>query len=502
MATTIGKSMYPLGTSFNLITSMKKRYDTLQTQLATGERYGSLAEMGSNRFFDLSMRTRINKIDAYSETMKTVDLRLQVLDTTISRLDKIQTTQRTAVTAGNYGTGNINLNTTPTVAYSRLDEVMTLLNSEVAGRHLFGGSYIENKPVVSADVAINGENGRDGFRTIVGERKQADLGAAGLGRVTVGAPATNSVSLTEDGAHPFGFKLSTLSTSSANISLTQPSGAAPQSLTVSFGATLPVDGETVTIGLTLPDGTETAIVLTASANADQPGEFQIGADADATAAAFSAALTSALGSKADTELAAASVYAAADNFFNGQGQPVMRVDGPPFDSATALVAATSSNTVLWYTGEDSANARATVDAKVDDGTTINYGAQANESGILKLVRTLSAMAVETYPQGDPTSTGRFDAMASRQLSNLSESSNTSGSIKAMSVELALANTTMEYSKDRQTTYASHLENMLTDMLTVPPEEVSMEILSLKTRLEASYETTSLIAQMSLVNYLR
>ena len=38
MATTIGKSMYPLGTSFNLITSMKKRYDTLQTQLATGER--------------------------------------------------------------------------------------------------------------------------------------------------------------------------------------------------------------------------------------------------------------------------------------------------------------------------------------------------------------------------------------------------------------------------------------------------------------------------------
>jgi hypothetical protein len=29
----------------------------------------------------------------------------------------------------------------------------------------------------------------------------------------------------------------------------------------------------------------------------------------------------------------------------------------------------------------------------------------------------------------------------------------------------------------------------------------MEILSLKTRLEASYETTSLIAQLSLVNYL-
>ena len=502
MATTIGKSMYPLNTSFNLISSMKKRYDALQTQLATGQRHSNLAEMGSSRFFDLSMRTRINKIDAYSETMKTVDLRLEVLDTTVSRLDTIESTQRTSVTPGGYGTGNINFNTTPTVAYSRLDEVMTLLNAEVGGRYLFGGSYIETKPVVSANVAINGENGRDGFRTVVGERKQADIGATGMGRVTVGAPATNSVSLTEDGAHPFGFKLSTLSTSSANVSLTQPSGIAPQSLTVAFGATLPIEGETVTIGFTLPDGTETAIVLTASAAADQPGEFQIGADADSTASNFSAALTNAIQSKTGTELSAASTYAAAANFFNGHGQQVMRVDGPPFDTATGLIPATSSDTVLWYSGQDSANARATVDAKVDDGTTINYGVQANETGILRLVQTLAAMSVETYPNGDPTSTGRFDAMADRQISNLSENnSNAGGSISTISVELALAHTTMEYSKDRQTTYSSHLKLMLTDLLTVPPEEVSMEILSLKTRLEASYETTSLIAQLSLVNYL-
>src|SRR5690606_3622764 len=139
----------------NLITGMKKRYDALQTQLATGQRHSNLAEMGSSRFFDLSMRTRINKIDAYAETMKTVDLRLEVLDTTVTRPDKIESTQRTSVTPGGYGTGNINFNTTPTVAYSRLDEVMTLLNAEVGGRYLFGGSHIENKPVVSASVAIN-----------------------------------------------------------------------------------------------------------------------------------------------------------------------------------------------------------------------------------------------------------------------------------------------------------------------------------------------------------
>lgn len=502
MTTPIGKSMFPLNTSFNLISSMKKRYDALQTQLATGQRHANLGEMGSSRFFDLSMRARIGKIDAYAETMKTVNLRLTVLDTTVSRLDQIESTQRTSITPGGYGTGNINFNTTPSIAYSRLDEVMTLLNSEVGGRYLFGGSEIEDKPVVSANVAMNGEAGRDGFRTVAGERRQADVGASGLGRVAVTQPTLQSVRLAEDGAHPFGFKLSTLSTSSANITLTQPTGTAPQTLDVAFGATLPVDGETVTISLTLPDGTQTAIVLTARDTADEPGEFQIGADADQTAGNFSNTLTQAIQAKSGGELVAASTYAAAANFFNGHGDQVMRVDGPPFDTATQLIPATTADTVFWYTGEDNANARTTVDAKIDDGSTVNYGVQANESGILNLVQTLAAMSVQTYPNSDPTSAARFDAMANRQINRLAENnSNSAGSISTISVELALAHTTMEYSKDRQQTYSAHLQVMLTDLETIPQEEVSMEILSLKTRLEASYETTSLVAQLSLVHYL-
>ena len=48
--TTIPKSMFPLKTSFNIISSMKEQYDKLQQQLATGERAQTLAEMGSSRF--------------------------------------------------------------------------------------------------------------------------------------------------------------------------------------------------------------------------------------------------------------------------------------------------------------------------------------------------------------------------------------------------------------------------------------------------------------------
>lgn len=500
---TVSKAMYPVRSAYNYISNMRTAFDKLQRQLATGERAANLAEMGSSRFFDLSMRSRISRIDTYGESMKTIDLRLEVMDVTMSRMANLQSTQRTSVVPGSYGDGNANLGTTPLLAYSRLDEVLTLLNADISGRYLFGGGTTDVKPVVTAAVAMDGEAGRDGFRTIAGERRQADVGATGLGRVAV-TTATDTVTLTEDGNHPFGFKLSTLSTSSPNISLTQPTGTPPDTLSVQFSTgSPPIPGETVTITLTLPDGTQKGLKLVASDAPEGPDQFLIGPDADATAASFGATLTSMLQKAAGSDLTAASAYAAAANFFNGEGQPVQRVDGPPFDTATALKTASPSDTVIWYRGEDSGDARKSVNAKIDDGTTINYGVQANEPGIIRLIQTLAAMGGQTYPNDDPTATGRYDAMATRQIDRLSETyNNNAGSIGVISVELSLAKTTMDYARERQLSHKAQLDGMLADIETIPPEEVSVQLLALRTRLEASYETTSMIAQLSLVNYLR
>ena len=159
--------------------------------------------------------------------------------------------------------------------------------------------------------------------------------------------------------------------------------------------------------------------------------------------------------------------------------------------------------IIWYKGEDGTDPRAAVNAKVDENTTVKYGVQANESGLVRLVQTLAAMAEAVYPNADATSMGRFDAMADRQISRLSvNNTNSQGSIGVISVELSLAQTTMDYAGQRQETHKIQLSGMLADIETIPAEEVSMEILSLKTRLEASFEATSLVAQLSLVHYLR
>ena len=63
--TVVKNSMFPFRSSFEHISNMKARFDKLQGQMATGERAADLAEMGSSRFFDLSIRSRLSKIAGY-----------------------------------------------------------------------------------------------------------------------------------------------------------------------------------------------------------------------------------------------------------------------------------------------------------------------------------------------------------------------------------------------------------------------------------------------------
>lgn len=499
--TIVNRSMYPLSQGYATIKSMQARADQLNVQLGTGKLQQTLADYGSQRSLALQVRERLARIEGYQQNGNTVQLRLDVLDTVMTRMDKLEAEARGSAISGGYGANDLNLVNMPTLSMGRLDELVTLLNTEVSGRYLFGGTSTEQKPVANAKIIMDGENGRAGFRTVVQQRILADSGTDGLGRLDLTRAGT-AVSLAEDGTHPFGLKLSTLSTTSAGITLTQPTGA-PPALAIDVTGTV-TEGQRIDIGLTLPDGTETSITLTAvTGTPNQRGEFQIGATATDTATNLQAALQTALEWTGDTQLVAASTFAAADNFFNGTGQTVMRVAGPPYETATALVAATPTDTVMWYKGGDSTDPRSTAVGKVDDATVVAYGAQANETAFINMMRSLAAMAVGTYTSADPTAHARFDMVAQIQNDRLSESKNSDpGSIELMTLEFGQAEASIGNAKDRQKAYKAQLDTMLAGVEQAPLEETAMELLALKTRLEASYATTSALANLSLVNYLR
>ena len=107
--------------------------------------------MGSDRYFDLALRQRVARIDSYQGSIKTVNLRLNVLDQTIGRLDRSRPMHapRPSPAVGRLRPASIS-RPTPTLASSRFDEVLTLLNIDIAGRYLFGGAQTESKPVEDA----------------------------------------------------------------------------------------------------------------------------------------------------------------------------------------------------------------------------------------------------------------------------------------------------------------------------------------------------------------
>jgi flagellin-like hook-associated protein FlgL len=494
--TSIDNRFYPLQASMRQVSAMRGRFDALQQQLATGERAASLAELGGDRFFDLTIRARASRLEGYQASLTALDLRVDMLGTALGRLGTLQSEARNIMSVNGYGQGDLNLGTAARQAEARLDEVLNLLNAEVGGRYLFAGNATESKPVASLAAVLDGEGGRAGFRTILGERRLADLGADGLGRLTLSS-AGASVTLAEDGAHGFGFKLGAVSYSGAAFSQNQPAGD-PAVLGIALGAQ-PQAGDRVGIGLMLPDGSEAMVTLVAGGPG--AGGFAIGADAAETAANLEGALRGALAGLGQSGLVAASGFAAAENFFNGHGEAVMRVDGPPFETATGLVAAAPGSTVAWYRGQDSADPRATVSVRVDDGVSIGYGAQANEAGPLTLIRTLAVMATADYPPGDAAARERFDAVALRQVERLGQK-NGAGSIQAMAVEIGLARARADGIADYHASYADQLETLRAGMEGISTEEVAMEILALRTRLEASYQTAALVSQLRLVNFMR
>jgi flagellin-like hook-associated protein FlgL len=209
-------------------------------------------------------------------------------------------------------------------------------------------------------------------------------------------------------------------------------------------------------------------------------------------------VTASLSKLANTSLAAASAVKAADDFF---GDPPQRVAGPPFNTATAPVAGTSSNTVMWYTGENGTDpARGTATARIDPSISVSYGARANEQGIRWIVQNVAVLAAVTFVPNDPNAAAQSAALGQRVGTNMDAPPGMQ-KIQDIQAELAGAQTTLTAATERHAQTTATLADMLEQIEGVPPEQVATQILALQTRLQASLQTTSLLFKTSLVNYL-
>ncbi len=478
---------------------MRTQLSDLQRQLGTGQRSTTYAGLGIERGLAVSLRGRLSAISGYNDTAMQLSVRMSLQQTSLTRIADLGSTVKGAtLTQFDIDTGG--QTATQRAAASQLDEILGLLNTPAGDRYLFSGRAGDKPATETLDHILNGDGAKAGLKQIIAERNQADLGASGLGRLTTGLVGSLVTISEETPLTVFGMKLASVSPLNG-ATVTGPTGS-PASIDVNFTSN-PNPGDAITFSFNLPDGTTGQFTLTAT-NAAPPaaGQFTLGASPSATAANFQSSLMAAVGKLAATSLSAASAMAAADNFFNiDAGQPPMRVGGPPFNTATALVAGTAANTVTWYTGEmGTDSARATAVAKVDDALSVAYGARANEQAIRSTTANIAVYAVMTFSTIDPNAEERFDEISQRVGKGLAPAGGEQ-KIQDIQVEIAFAQTTMRDATQRHQQRKMMLQDLLGGIELAPPDEVAAQILVLQTRLQASLQTTSMLYQMSIVNYL-
>jgi flagellin-like hook-associated protein FlgL len=483
------------------LVQMRSQFDDLQRQLSTGQKSATYAGLGIDRGVTVSLNSQLSAISGYDNTIDNVMARTNLMNTALGNMIDITTTVKSAmVQANGVSNGNGALVAQQT-GQSSLDQLLALLNSQAGDRYLFSGRATDTPAVETLDHIMNGDGTRAGLKQLIAERNQADLGSDGLGRLTISGSG-NSVQVAEQ-ATSFGLKLASMTSTVTGATVSGPTGS-PPSAGIDFSGATPNAGETVTVRFNLPDGTSENLTLTAT-NDSPPGanEFTIDANPGQTASNFQAALTTAVGKLAGSSLTAASAVAASNDFFNADANnPPQRVGGsPPFYNATGMVAGTAANTVIWYTGETGSDpARSTATAKIDPSLSVSYGARANEDAIRTLVQNVATLASVTISPTDPNAVALSSELDQRLTANLTAPG--TQTITDIESDLANAQTSLQAAKDRHQQASSTLNDFLQQIEGVSNEDVGAQLLTLQTRMQASMQVTSMLSQLSLVNFIK
>jgi len=608
------------------IVDLKNQLTMLQSQLTTGKKSTSYAGMGVNEGFAIAARSQLANISAFSDTMSNINTNIGVANAALQAMVDIGTTVQNSANSSSQALNSAGQTIAQQTASSQLAAMLGILNSQAGDRYLFSGSAINTPSVASIDTILNGTTTQAGLKQVTSERRQADLGTNGLGRLVISSPTPSSVQVAEDVAgSPFGLKLNAVSSSLTGATVTGPGGS-PNGVSINLGVTNPNNGDQVSFEFNLPDGTTESIQLTASSTTPPPaGSFAIGTTVAATAANLNTALTTAIGTLANTSLVAASAVQAGNDFFNTTGtaigavahnqaavpapitgatqlsgvagtdslatsfaagdtitvngtpitfvaagatgnqlnvtdsvqtlltkidsitgtstpstvsggvvtlhtdnaaslsvtssnpaafaalglgptvtaiKPPLRVSGLPLGSATSFVSGTPANTVSWYTGNPGplASARASSTARIDQSVTVQYGAQANESAIRSQLQTLAVFSTFSAPPAGTNSAGQILALSQRVAQSLTTHPGTQ-TIQDIQADFATAQMTMKNATSRQSQSQAMLQSIVDQAETVSPDQVASEVLALQTSLQASYQTTSMLSQLTLTKYL-
>ncbi len=180
-------------------TNMMNQLNTLGQEMGSGQAAQTYSGLGSQAGVALALGAQLSDINGYSSTATTVGTTLSIAQSVLTQLGNAGSSVQQAISQqGAFSLDNTGQTATQESAASYLDQILSLLNTQVGGNYSFSGSALNQPSVASANDILNGNGPQAGLTQLISERQQADLGANNLGRLAVGGTGSN-VTLTQDG---------------------------------------------------------------------------------------------------------------------------------------------------------------------------------------------------------------------------------------------------------------------------------------------------------------
>ena len=181
------------------VNNMNNQLNTLSTELSTGQAAQTYSGLGSQAGVALSLNAQLSAINGYSNTATTVGTTLTVAQSVLTQLGSSGTAVEQAINQqGAFSLNNNGQTTTQAAAAGQLDQILSLLNTQVGDNYIFSGSATDQPSVASTSDILNGNGTQAGLTQVIAQRLQADQGANGLGRLVIPAASGTTVSVSQE----------------------------------------------------------------------------------------------------------------------------------------------------------------------------------------------------------------------------------------------------------------------------------------------------------------
>nr|WP_321980221.1 hypothetical protein [uncultured Cohaesibacter sp.] len=486
----------------NVLRNNSSLMQDLTIQLSTGKKAQTYGGLGRDAGIALDYRSQITSVQGYQSSIEQAQVQIDMMNVGLERIVNMGVEVSGSATGTQYDITSNNKSVAQATSGVLAKEMIGILNTEVDGDFVFSGTTTDVLPAISYDRIVYGYGGEDGLLAVTDERIRADAGADGLGRLAL-STAGATMTLSEE-ATDFGYKLSNVTSTLDNVTVTGPAGT-PASLDVTVTG-VPEANQIISFTFDMPDGSTERIELTAVQGASDAGEgeFSLTGTPATIATSIKDVLEFQLGQNVISAGEAASrIQGSMDFFLTSSGGEPKRVVGVP-ETATTLDTATVAGkpTVNWYVGDNDASvaSRDTATVQIDSRLDVSYGARANEDSIARQLAYMTAFSLPTYDQDSSVDEERYTTFADAISSGLS-SVNQGDVVKTTLTEIGVANKVMEDANSRHYTTLSMLQTALTETEGINDEEVAAKIMTIRTTIESSYQAASMMYNLSLSNFI-